>query len=130
MVAANLAADPQFRSRFTVTHVLTMGSPIATVAMPHDVSVLSLEHESDIVPLSDGRANPSGATWTTVSARAPELEGVSAHDLTGYTVTATHVDESTDPRLEAWREQLQPFLDGPGVTARAVEVTGERVGTR
>lgn len=127
MVAANLAADPAFRARFTVTHVVTLGSPIGDVPIPPSVRVLSLEHESDVVPRLDGVANPARPTWTTVTAPAPTLPvPASAHSSLAYGVTAGEVDTSVDPSLSAWAAGLEPFLDGPGVRAEAIEVTGRR----
>jgi PGAP1-like protein len=130
MVAANLAADPEFRKDFHVTHVVTAGSPVATVPVPESVSVLSLEHDHDLVPRLDGAANPDRAGWITVStaAEAPgeSADAVRSHDLGSYARTAAAVDASADPGLVAWRAGLAPFLAGDGVTATQLLVTGQR----
>ena len=69
IAAASLAADSGFTSRFHVTSVVTAGSPIARIDVPASVTVLSLEHEQDVVPMLDGRRNDDGllggaAPWT------------------------------------------------------------------
>jgi len=130
MVAAQLAADPAFRSRFTVTHVVTAGSPIAAAPIPASVAVLSLEHDHDLVPRLDGEPNPDRAGWVTVSAAAEPPGGapdaVSSHEAARYADTAAAVDASSDEGLRRWRAGLAPFVAGDGVTATAVLVTGER----
>jgi hypothetical protein len=131
IVAAQLAADPGFRAEFHVTHVVTAGSPVASVRVPDTVAVLSLEHDEDVVPRLDGDHNPDRAGWVTVSrSTTPEggrpSPGV-AHHLGSYARTAAAVDVDPDPGLARWRDDLRPFLAGPGVTATGVEVTGERV---
>ncbi len=130
MVAAGLAADPAFRSRFRVTHVLTLGSPVASYPVPDGVAVLSVEHADDIVPRLDGRANPDRPGWVTVSRRASApgaaADPVATHELTAYRHTLHLVDASADPSLARWREGLGAFLDRPGATATAVEVSGVR----
>jgi hypothetical protein len=134
MVAAGLAADPAFRSRFTVTHVLTAGSPVAANPVPSGVDVLSLEHTDDLVPALDGRRDPDRSRWVTVRRTVrpvglvPDPPG--AHDIGAYTRTAALVDTSDDPSVLAWRAGLTPFLAGAGVTATGVVAVGARVRRR
>ena len=134
MVAAGLAADRAFRSRFSVTHVLTAGSPIAAYPIPPGVQVLALEHTDDVVPSLDGRRDPDRPRWVTVrrTARAGTLtlDPQQAHEVSGYERTATLVDGSHDPSVTAWRAGLAPFLAGPAVTARGVSVVGSRLRRR
>jgi hypothetical protein len=130
LVAAQLAADPQFRASHHVTHVITAGAPVAMVSVPASVTVLSLEHDEDVVPRLDGAPNPDRLGWLTVS-RSTTVPGsapdpASAHDLSSYTRTASEVDTSRDPGLVRWRSGLGPFLAGPGATATGLEVTGRR----
>jgi hypothetical protein len=133
MVAAGLAADPSFRSRFTVTHVLTAGSPVADYAVPEQVRVLALEHTDDLVPALDGRRDPDRAGWVTVrgvsGGRRP-LDPEGAHDVGGYVRTAALVDASRDPSIRAWCAGLAPFLAGRGVTSTGVRVVGSRIRRR
>jgi PGAP1-like protein len=131
MVAAGLAADPAFRSRFTVTHVLTAGSPVAGYPVPRDLQVLSLEHTDDVVPALDGRRDPDRSRWVTVRRTLRPVGLVvdpeGAHDIGAYTRTAALVDASEDPSVAAWRAGLTPFLTGAGVSATAVVAVGARV---
>ncbi|QDZ16067.1 thioesterase domain-containing protein [Humibacter ginsenosidimutans] len=57
MVAAQVA-DLSEREGFTVTHLITAGSPIARYRVPRGMKVLSLEHVLDSVPRLAGRQNP------------------------------------------------------------------------
>jgi pimeloyl-ACP methyl ester carboxylesterase len=133
IIAASLAADPAFRSRFSVTHVLTAGSPVAACQVPRQVSVLSLEHDEDVVPRLDGRPNPDRPGWITVS-RSTRVAGAApslavGHHLGSYIDTAVLVDASNDPSVRAWRAGLEPFLAASGRDRAdsAVIVTGTRV---
>lgn len=130
LVATGVAADAGIRRRYTVSHVVTVGAPVAHAAVPDDVRVLSLEHTDDLVTRLDGRANPDRRTWLTV--RAPSPPGgtgpLPPHDSGGYAVTAGLVDASGDPDLVAYRRSLAPFLDGPGAEVHAVDVRAERSG--
>ncbi|MGF1662374.1 MAG: hypothetical protein ACFCVG_07860, partial [Kineosporiaceae bacterium] len=130
LVAASVAADPDVRRRFAVSHVVTAGSPVAGIDVPPDVRVLSLEHTDDLVAGLDGRANPDRRTWLTVRAPAPAGTGgpLPPHDSAGYAATARLVDRSPDADLAAFRGSLAPFLDGPGVRVRVVDVVAERAG--
>lgn len=108
ITAAALAADPGFRRRFDVTHVVTSGAPIGRAAVPESVSVLSLEHREDLVPALDGEDNPDRALWVTVERAVgedlgPQGGASDAHDVDHYAQTARLVDQSTDPSLIAWR---------------------------
>ena len=67
IMAAQLAANPDVRSRYNVVSVVTAGSPTATIA-PTDVPVLSYENSGDIVPGLDGYAT-QGDNVTTVMFR-------------------------------------------------------------
>jgi pimeloyl-ACP methyl ester carboxylesterase len=134
MVAAGLAADRAFRSRFTVTHVVTAGSPVAGYPVPPGVQVLSLEHTDDVVPALDGRRDPDRPRWVTVR-RAVRPTGLvldpqSAHDVAAYTRTAELVDGSDDPSVVAWRAGLAPFVARAGISATGVVAVGSRVRRR
>jgi hypothetical protein len=135
IVAASLAADPAFRSRYQVTNLVTAGAPVAGFRVPATISVLSLEHAEDIVPGLDGRSNPDRARWLTVSrsTRPPggNADQAVAHALDSYVATAAAVDASGDPSVHRWRAGLAPFLAAPGATiayeSNAFVVTGTRV---
>jgi len=126
LIAAALAADPKVRREFTVSHVLTSGAPVASIPVPAEVQVLSIEHSDDMVPRLDGSANHDRPNWITVTAPAPtaglpaveRTEPLLAHRAQLYQSTAERVDRSTDPSILVWRAGLAPFLDGaPGFAA-------------
>jgi hypothetical protein len=119
ITAAGLASSAGFRARHRVTSVVTMGSPVARMPIPPEVSVLSLEHRQDPVPHLEGRANPDRRAWVTVTR---DLEGDPDHVATGsgahatqeYAETATEVDGSQAPSLQTWRAQNREFFDSGG----------------
>ena len=118
LTAAALAANPRFREDHDVTHVVTSGAPIGHVPVPEGVSVLSLEHEEDLVAGLDGAPNPDREDWVTVRRSLAEdlpadAGATDAHALGEYTETAGLVDESDHPSVRAWREGAAPFLGDP-----------------
>ena len=129
IAAASLAGSPRFRERFTVTAVVTAGSPIARIQVPPDVAVLALEHRQDVVPKADGRPNPSGSRYVTVVADAPLAAGVGApatisraHSAASYVGTAALVDGSTDPAIDQVRGRHRRFFTGRG-SGRRFQIT-------
>jgi hypothetical protein len=126
ITAAALASDPAFRHEFAVRTVVTGGSPIARFDIPADVSVLSLEHGQDAVPMLDGRKNPDRANWVTIDrdlgtvqdAVLPVPSVGAAHGTEVYAQTGALVDVSDDPSVQVWRDRAQRFLSGQvgGVT--------------
>ena len=132
ITAAALAADRSFRARHEVTHVVTSGAPIASLDVPEDVSVLSLEHAEDLVPGLDGHDNPDRESWVTVRRAVapgigPDGGATDAHDLDRYAETARLVDASDDPSLVAWKEGARDLLDGAGGDAVTIDYDIERV---
>ena len=121
LTAAALAADPTFRSRHRVTHVVTSGAPVASLAVPEEVSVLSLEHDEDLVPGLEGADNPDRRGWVTVERSladdlGPDGRASQAHDNATYVDTARLVDASDDPSVQAWRDVAAPFVGSPLAT--------------
>ncbi|MEO3932173.1 hypothetical protein WMO79_05100 [Micrococcaceae bacterium Sec7.4] len=124
MTAANLAADPEFRSRFNVTNVVTYGSPIDSTRIPSDVKTLALQHPFDVVPRLDlGNSKPGGPVpfpWessngaTVVTLPSPPGSGmgdvVANHDYNAY-VTSVEANESSGA-LAAYRNEpsTQAFI--------------------
>ncbi|MBW0255503.1 GPI inositol-deacylase [Cellulomonas sp. PS-H5] len=137
ITAAALASDPAFRSEFDVRSVVTGGSPIARFDIPSSVSVLSLEHDQDAVPMLEGRENPDRANWVTVERSLPRSDftvqdplsdrpaqttvqpGVGpAHGTDVYSDTGRAVDASTHPSLQRWRDLQSPFFAGQAEVTR------------
>jgi pimeloyl-ACP methyl ester carboxylesterase len=121
LIAAELAADPDVRREFKVTHVITTGAPVASIRIPNDVQVLSIEHTDDLVPALDGSTNRDRPNWVTVSTSAPiallpteqaRSEPLIAHRAELYQFTAARLDSSDNPSITAWRAGVAPFLGG------------------
>ena len=121
IVAAALAGNAQFTSRFNVTALVTAGSPTGRITLPASVNALHLEGTRDIVPGLDGTPNPDTATRTTVhhdarESRLPQLAGegediASAHSLATYSQTARLVDEGLSHSTDAWFQAEGAFLE-------------------
>ena len=112
-------------SRFDVGHVVTAGSPTAQVpSYPPGSHVLSLEHEGDVVPLTDGAPNPTSVQQVTVTfADTGGAEGVVGdHDYWHYVNGAAAVDASADPAVVEQLDSLRRagFLAGDGPTTATV----------
>lgn len=113
IAAANLTTDADFMNRFAVETVYTVGSPIGDVAIPADVSVLAIEHESDPVPHADFLTdNPE--SWITIrEAPADPNPAVMGHNTRDYRETAGRaVDNSTDSEVVEFRESQDGFFYG------------------
>ncbi|GAA1232612.1 hypothetical protein [Oryzihumus leptocrescens] len=100
MTAYQIAAD-QSRLRatgsrhgqaFNITHVITAGSPLATMTVPDGVRVLSLEASGDIVPDLDGAPNPDRAGHLTYSFERDRGDIGTNHGFDGYEGAAAGVD--------------------------------------
>ncbi|MFC6705056.1 hypothetical protein [Flexivirga alba] len=117
IVAARLAADHHFRDKFDVTEVVTAGSPIARIAIPKSVNVLSVENIHDPVPRADGMPNPDTTNRTNIVCETPKgekLNGlVDAHDASRYTRSAGELTpERSEGQLSDWYTRNHRFLDG------------------
>lgn len=115
MTTAALAADPDVRERFRITHVVTVGSPVARTVVPAGVQVLALENRYDLVPRLDGRSNDPAANITTVTFEAQhgsvgENHALSGLERPGYAQLAGTMP-ATDPSVRAWHDGAAGFLD-------------------
>lgn len=126
IVAVNAARDAAASGRFRITHVVTAGSPIGTIApgLPSTVRVLALENTADVVPGLDGVPNPDLINVTTV--RAGEQHGsISAdHDLQqSYEPEAVTAQTAGDASVDAFVHSAGGFLSGDTMTTHAYQVT-------
>lgn len=142
ITAASLASDPEIRRDVSVRGVFTAGSPISEFALPDDVATLSLENETDPVPLLDGGTNPDRTNWTTVTGHVLGPDGnpmirermaggepFAGHYLDGYLQLAAEAERSGDPSVQQWQASMGDFL-GTGENGRSVtrtEFTTRRV---
>lgn len=121
LVAASLASDPDFGSRYRVSHVLTAGSPIDEFPIPDSTAVLSLQQRGDPVHQLDVSPPPERGNWTTVtsSAAATTTGWFRFHDLRLYRGVAARADGSRDVSLTTWGRGVAPAL-APAAGSKAV----------
>ncbi len=126
IVAARMASQPGPADLPRPTHVITAGSPVGHVTMPRNVFMMSLEHAQDPTPWLDGRPAPSEPNRVLV--RADVADPLHSHDVDEYRRTADRIDTSADPVLLGARQQLAPYLDGPGVSTDSWNMVVQRTG--
>ncbi len=117
MTAAALAADPAFRQRFNVTHVVTAGAPIARFDVPAGVQVLAVENRNDLVPALDGADNPDRPNVTTLRFGANKGSVGANHNLGNTYVPYASKMPAEDPSYAAWLESAQGFLNPANQTS-------------
>lgn len=126
ITAAAMASDPGLRDAYNITSVVTGGSPIGRFDIPSDVSVLSLEHDQDIVPKVDTADNPDEPNWITVKRELSDDEGtqdgqrgpMAAHSIANYRTTGQEIDNSNAASIEHWREQNEQFFSDDATATR------------
>lgn len=126
ITAASMASDPEILDEFDITSVVTGGSPIGQFDIPDDISVMSLEHVQDVVPMLDGADNPDQPNWTTVRRELSDAEGTvdgvrgpgAAHSVPNYANTGADVDASDDPGIDQWRQDQATFFTGQATGTR------------
>ena len=123
--AAALAADPGFRGRHHVTHVLTSGAPVALFPIPREVHVLSVERASDPVPTLDLTPNPAHGTWRTVRVGTGPATDTGSHALGRYAASVRAAQEApfgSVPELMTWQVGAAAFLHRPVRSVTEAEV--------
>jgi pimeloyl-ACP methyl ester carboxylesterase len=119
MTAMQVAADPRVVAGFSVTTVVTAGSPVAGMQLPKRVQALHLEHLQDAVTALDGAPNPDRVNRTTLvrdlgagdkADRAAALSISIPHQVTTYIRTAETADASTHPSVRRFDEALGQVL--------------------
>ncbi len=146
MTVADLTADPDFVSRYNVTNAVTFGSPIDSAHVDPRVSVLELQHSTDVVPRLDmedalyvpnpaqpalpilpglpSLSDQSGPQHSTVTLPnpGPWYDAVTNHSHQEY---SSSIANSSDPALAAYEQQLRErgFLGGTAQNTNAVDVT-------
>jgi pimeloyl-ACP methyl ester carboxylesterase len=123
IVAAQAARDFVQSGRYSVTHVVTAGSPVAQVGVPRSVQVLSIENRHDIVPRLDGRDNPDAANRVTVTVDQQNGSAGANHALGKvYVPAAAGVDRSGHPSVRAYVDSAARFFGGDTVSTRRFRV--------
>lgn len=122
MVAATLARQLSGSGRFTVTNIVTAGSPISKIDIPDDVEALALENRGDPIPHLDAAPNEASDNVTTITVDTGRW-GLNAHYLSeGYLPALDAVTASEAPRIEHALEGLQPFLEADSTTTRTYTI--------
>ncbi len=127
LVSTRLAADPVLAGQFSITTVLTAGSPVATVDVPPGVSVLSLEDVNDPVVGLDGAPNPPAPNHVTVAVASGEPAAVGdPHQLPGYRAAAELLPDVADPAVQDWlvrnREAMGTSVEGARTESIVFEI--------
>jgi pimeloyl-ACP methyl ester carboxylesterase len=114
---------------FSITQVVTAGSPVAGMTLPATTQMLSLEHHGDVMPLLDGEDNGEAVNHVTVGFGFDDhtLDLADNHAMAHYVGGAADVDASTHPSLVAAVAGLHDdgFLTGETaeVTYQAFQIT-------
>jgi hypothetical protein len=122
LIAARLAGQLRAGSGFTVTHLVTAGSPIGLAPVPGSVSVLALQNAGDLVPELDGAANPRRGNWITAQTSHGDRTVPGRHSLQAYLAGAGDLDASTAPALAGWRRSAAGFLDADRVRTQVFQI--------
>ena len=129
MVATALAGLDGIDERFTITDVVTFGSPTSDLPRRASVTYAHVEDVSDTVPALDkgGRDESANVTTWSGDARtsgdpaiaAAALGPISLHAMSTYRATASAIDKLTDPSTAAWRNGVRGYTQS--VSARRTE---------
>jgi hypothetical protein len=125
-----LAVQLEQSGDYNVQGVVTLGSPVGQFETT--APALTIAHTEDLVPALGGLDTASGDDRVLVrrtlydDAPIPSGDAFPSHDLGAYRETAGLVDESKDPRVEKFIDDVAPFLsaDEEGM---ASEYRAERV---
>lgn len=136
IVAMDLARDPHVQERFSVTAVVTAGSPVGggSGTLPPGTQALHLEHSLDYVPALEGRPNPDDPQRTTVTVDLPLPTSLAlgevplaAHSMEAYTGTAERLEGLDHPSLRTFDSVLARVLGDGSATARTQRYVGVRM---
>ena len=128
MTAQAAANHPGMRAAYEVRHVITFGSPVARIPVAPDITVLSVENRSDLVPSADLAPNQATPRHITVQAGGADTNpsGFGEHGMPAYADAARQIDASDHASLVEFRREL---LEA-GVLAPGGAGAGDRVQVR
>lgn len=135
LVAMRLAADPVLRLRYSLTTVVTAGSPVAHIPTPDDTEVLHLEHLEDPFVGLDGTSNPEETARTTVSRSLAtgttgelrfEVAPGESHSIAEYARTAELALETGEASVTHLSDRLATISGGDDARVTATAYTVER----
>lgn len=108
---------------YDVTQIVTAGAPVAGVDLPPQVSAISLEHDGDVIPLTDGGDNPDAANHVTIAFDSGSTGVVGNHSLDHYESGAEAADASDDPAIATAVEEASTFFQQGEVTSTVYTIT-------
>lgn len=113
---AQLMKNKFLKHKYKMNKVLTLGSPIGNIDLPEDVRSLHVEDRKDMVPGTDGTANPNKNQQYTTTFPGPreQMNGIlpedglfgPPHNLKNYGDHLLELDQ--EPKTEI-REHLKNF---------------------
>ena len=123
IVAARLAQNPQFRTRFRVTHLITIAAPTSRIAVPPSVRALSIEHTGDVVPRLDATEDPDTVNRTRIRIDpSPQIQPgdrnpIHQHRTRLYAESARRYlgRDNADPLVRRWYADTEGFMDGTDI---------------
>lgn len=124
MVATNMARHQQ-KGDINITHVVTYGSPVGHLKVPHKTSVLNVENSADPVHRIDGRANGTGEPNRTRvvftdpgSLTAPDgsTDNLEAHSMArykdNYQAIVEQVRSHPESQVAQYEHSTEKFFTG------------------
>jgi hypothetical protein len=126
MVAVEAAGDALASGAFNVTHVVTLGSPIArrVGALPPTVQVLALENEGDPVPHLAGVENPDLPNVTTTTTSHGDGSVVDDHSIrNAYLPGAADDQASSDESIRHFLTTADGFFRAVSVETHTFQIT-------
>ncbi|RMB61240.1 PGAP1-like alpha/beta domain-containing protein [Tessaracoccus antarcticus] len=113
IIAANIAADPDFSSRYDIGGIMTAGSPIQTVPIPRDIPVVNFSNQYDPVPKSDlggfgGSYERPGVSDVSLDNGPGEL---GLHDWHGQDTYENKIRDIMRPGGSDWTKDEAPVHD-------------------
>lgn len=126
MVAVAAARDAVRSGAFTITHVVTAGSPVAGFAgeVPRGVAVLALENRHDLIPHLDGHPNPDRTNVVTVRFDGAKDSIGDAHGIdTSYRYGAAEADTSDDLAIRRYLQSAAGYFAASGVQTDTFLIT-------
>lgn len=119
MVAASLAGDPDFTSEFTVTNLMTYGSPVDNLPAVEGIDQINIAHSHDLVPKLDGGGFPTGGgtgTDVVVDSGKPFYDVGGNHSGDTYRETIAREQTNLNSPIHQYAHQpsMAPFLTADG----------------
>ena len=126
-VVSNLAADPVIQEQFSITSLLTAGSPTAGAELSSDVDALHLENTGDAVPALS--AAPTPTSPTRIVASIDTHTGTKAsqypHSSDVYADAVEGMENGNDPDLVGWSNRFATYTGQDVEGATSVEYVFE-----